>query len=348
MRDRTALSVRFDTDLRDEVEAYVEKHDMQKAEFFEKAAREFMDVDRYSRVEEKLDTLLDRTEGAGGEGGLSRESAEEKKEIAVDGGITATESTTNDVSTAYDPDVGVSGTLSTDELRSILTRDEPKVNVDDIGTLPRSTAEKSAIIAAVVRYQHSNRISTREIKDTISDVVGSSDHLINTYLNDEPVVEHLYPLPSYDSETLEVEDTKLWVPSVEEYRSILQSRYEDQTAYAETAVWDNCPHNGYDDACRWLEIYRSDLVEYEVATTDEVEAVRDALDEHRQRVDVFIRAFESRRMGRDELAESCELDEDTTDKLIDAFVDIGFLRLIDDDRVMIDDKPPRRSSHNFS
>lgn len=350
---RVARTYRLPETLVNQVESFADEHDMNRTDVVENALRDYIGRDPTSNLEEKVDRILDEVcgEGTSSEVGTptSVEDGEKKKKKNTDGGIHAATPETSDASEWYDPEAGVSDSLSTDEIREVLKGDEPAIHPDDLDSLPRSTAEKSETIAAVVRYNGvyggmGTQTHVNNIEAAIKEVVSGSDHTINTYLHKEPVTDHLYAFEFLGEDFARTSNDELWYLTEERQIQNITGNYED------VVEWLNAPLSerhrwSYDEMTHWLEEFEDDLVEHDVASTEQIDELKETAYERRRIVDEVLVAYNDHADSmvgaeREEVVSAVQTPEDDAEAVIDSLITMGKFT-VEDGWLSIAESPDR-------
>jgi len=270
----------------DAIESYARAHSISKSKVVQLAVLEYTGHDRTKRIEEKLDQLLEYFDE-----GAPAEYAEKEKENRPTGSTqsthdTSSSSNTSEITKTYDHTEEHDDPLTTDEIRILLEQDEPHINSDHIGTLPRSSKEKAALVAAVLRSKSSfdqatRIITTDDVENTVEELVGDSQHIMQTY--PQKVMNELIPKEEPDPSNSKkmTKSDEVAFPTQEakrlQYKTILET---DLSMIKEPDSVD-----GIKNGKQNIERYRRIYIESGAATEDEIDQYLELARDQLQQID---------------------------------------------------------------
>lgn len=315
------------------IDSFANEHNLTKSKVVERAVLEHTAEDTTARIEMKVDKILRSING--GDAPLAQTGAKKKNY----------QSDSADFDPAgYDPDEEKDGPLSKEELKELVTLDEPVVNPKHIdeNNLPGSTREKTALMAAVVRYNAIDddlpHVAKGHIRIAIREHLGDSDYLLEQYTR--PVLDEFKRKLEQEFNRDESEYSgrlTQYFPTESHRREYYQEQYEAVQEAVNTPV-DEMPWFGeykepYESLRQWLDrrFVSNTLEELDIATPDEMDELKEELLAYRDDVDQCLTAIEettdtlSRDFSREEAIEAVPYDKEQSESMVTLLDVVGYL-----------------------
>jgi len=313
------------------IDSFADEHNLTKSKVVERAVMEHTSKDRTARIERKVDEILASLDG--GNAPLAQTGGKKKN---------SHNSSTDFDPAGYNPDEDRDEPLSKDELKELITIDEPVVNPAHIdeNNLPGSTREKTTLMAAIVRFnvkeRNSHTFGPGWVRGVIKDHLGDSDYLLNQYT--DPVKDEFETgrtiVFNRDEERYEVDTTGLF-PTESRRQQYYQERYEAIQEAIDTPI-DEMPEfdvgpKPYEFLRQWLDDFRINkiLQELDIATSDEIDDLKEELTTYRDDIDECLTAIEetSRRNNftQQEAIEAVPYDEEQSESIVSLLRETGYI-----------------------
>lgn len=329
--DRRNFSIGRDASVA--IDEFASEHNITKSKVVENAVLEYTGKDRTTRIEEKVDQILASIEGEGPS--PTQTTGKKKNSQSIHTDFDPTD---------YTPDEDRDNNLSKAELKELVTLDEPIINPEHIdeNNLPGSAREKTALIAAIVRFnvEEEDRAGVvgAWIRNAIKTHLGDSDYLLKQYT--DSVEEEFEPKPAleYNRDEQQYENNSWrYFPTESHRREYYQDRYETIQEAATTPI-DEMPLFGdhilpYEHLRQWLDEWqiRSSLTELDIATDGEIDELKEELVSYREDVDDCLTAIEEttgkyeKDFSREEAIEAVPYEQEQSESLVTLLDDVGYI-----------------------
>jgi hypothetical protein len=315
------------------IDEFATEHNITKSKVVENAVLEYTGKDRTARIEEKVDQILETIEGEGPS--PTQTTGKKKNSQSIHTDFDPTD---------YTPDEDRDNNLSKDELKEFVTLDEPVINPEHIdeSNLPGSTKERTALIAAIVRFNVQEggigTVATGAVRNVIKNHLGGSDYLLDQYTDSVKQEFESKPDLEYNRDEQQYENNPWgYFPTESHRREYYQDRY-DTIQEAVTTPIDEMPLFGdfiqpYEQMRQWLDEWRinSSLTELDIATDEEIDELIEELVSYREDVDDCLTAIEEttgqyeKDFSRDEAIEAVPYEQEQSESVVTLLDDVGYI-----------------------
>lgn len=309
------------------IDSFAAEHNLTKSKVVERAVLEHTKEDRAARIETKVDEILATLEG--GSDSLAQTGGKKKN----------SQSSTDFDPAGYNPDEDRDEPLSKAELKELVKTDEPVINPEHIdeNNIPGSVAEKTTLIAAVVRHKDRQYFHDGTIVSAIEDLLGTSEHLRDQYSSSVTAEFESRWSVEFNQEERKYEcDRSGYFTTESHQQEYYQERYETIQEAVDTPI-DEMPEfvfrqRPYEFLRQWLDEYQisNSIQELDIATSDEIDELKEELADYRDGIDQCLTAIDdtmgySKDFSREEAIEAVPYDGEQAESVVTLLDELDYI-----------------------